>query len=69
MLHRYCNQFLDYCRLVDFSIRSIQVLTARLNEFKAYLKLQKNRSVKKITYPHLIDFVADHKDHSNHFNQ
>ncbi|MBW2573623.1 MAG: hypothetical protein JRE61_15195 [Deltaproteobacteria bacterium] len=43
MLHRYCNQFLDYCRLVDFSIRSIQVLTARLNEFKAYLpEISKN---------------------------
>jgi integrase/recombinase XerC len=66
MLHRYCNQFLDYCRLVDFSIRSIQVLTARLNEFKAYLKLQKIRSVKKITYPHLIDFVADFNNPSIH---
>jgi integrase/recombinase XerC len=66
MLHRYCNQFLDYCRLVDFSIRSIHVLTARLNEFKAYLKLQKIRSVKKITYPHLIDFVADFNNPSIH---
>jgi integrase/recombinase XerC len=66
MLHRYCNQFLDYCRLVDFSIRSIQALTARLNEFKAYLKLQKIRSVKKITYPHLIDFVADFNNPSIH---
>jgi hypothetical protein len=69
MLHRYCNQFLDYCRLVDFSIRSIQVLTARLNEFKAYLKSQRIRLVKKIIYQHLINFVADYKDHSNHFNQ
>ena len=33
MLHRHINQFLDYCRLADFSIRSIQALTARLNEF------------------------------------
>ncbi len=66
MLHRYCNQFLDYCRLADFSIRSIQALTARLNEFKAYLKLQKIRSVKKITYPHLIDFVADFNNPSIH---
>ena len=69
MLHRYCNQFLDYCRLVDFSIRSIQALTARLNEFKAYLKLQKIRSVKKITYPHLIDFVADFNNPSIHIRK
>ena len=66
MLHRYISQFLEYCRLVDFSIRSIQALTARLNEFKAYLKLQKIRSVKKITYLHLIDFVADFKNPSIH---
>lgn len=66
MLHRYCNQFLDYCRLADFSIRSIQALTARLNEFKAYLKLQKIRSVKKITYPHLIGFVVDFSNPSIH---
>jgi site-specific recombinase XerD len=59
MPHRYISQFIEYCRLADFSIRSIQALTTRLNEFKAYLKLQKIRSVKKITYPHLIDFVAD----------
>jgi len=49
MLHRYCKQFLDYCRLADFSVRSIQALTIRLNEFKAFLKYQKVRSVKKIT--------------------
>ncbi len=66
MLHRYCNQFLDYCRLADFSIRSIQALTARLNEFETYLKLKRIRSVKRITYRHLIDFVADYKEPSIH---
>jgi hypothetical protein len=69
MLHYYCNQFLEYCQLADFSIRSIQALTARMNEFEIFLKVYKIRSVKKITYQHLINFVADHKDHSNHFNQ
>ena len=38
MLHRYCKQFLDYCRLADFSITSIQTLAAQI------------ASVKKITY-------------------
>ena len=66
MLQQYCNQFLDYCRLADFSIRSIQALTARLNEFEAYLKLQKIRSIKKIRYQHLIDFVADFNNPSIH---
>ena len=45
MLHRYISQFLEYCRLVDFSIRSIQALTARLKEFGTFLKLNKIRSV------------------------
>ncbi len=34
MLHRHISQFLDYCRMADFSIRSIQALSARLNEFE-----------------------------------
>jgi hypothetical protein len=33
MLHRYISQFLEYCRLLDFSIRSILALTARLQVF------------------------------------
>ncbi|MBW2327940.1 MAG: tyrosine-type recombinase/integrase [Deltaproteobacteria bacterium] len=66
MLHRYCSQFLAYCELADFSVRSIQALTIRLNEFKAFLKSQRIRSVKKITYQHLINFVADYNAPSIH---
>ncbi len=66
MLHYYCKQFLGYCQLADFSVRSIQALTIRLNEFKAYLKSQRIRSVKKITYQHLINMVTDPKDPSIH---
>ena len=66
MLHYYCKQFLDYCQLADFSARSIQALIIRLNEFKAFVKSQRIRSVKKITYQHLINFVADYKEPSVH---
>ena len=66
MLHRIISQFLDYCRLAEFSVRSIQALTIRTNEFEAFLKTLKIRSVKKITYRHLIDFVADYKNPSIH---
>ncbi|MBU4445018.1 integrase, partial [bacterium] len=66
MLHHYINQFLGYCQLADFSVRSIQALTARLNEFEALLKSQKIQSVKKIAYLRLVDFVADYKDPSIH---
>ncbi len=66
MLYRYTNQFIEYCRLVDFSVRSIQALAIRLNELKTFLKYQKIRSVKKISYMNLVDFVADYKDPSIH---
>jgi site-specific recombinase XerD len=66
MLHRYINRFLEYCQLPDFSVRSIQALTAQLNEFETYLKSQKIRYVKKVPYRHLIDFVADYKAPSIH---
>jgi integrase/recombinase XerC len=66
MLHRYINQFLEYCQLADFSVRSIQALTARLNEFEACRKAQRIRCVKKITYRHLVNFVADYKAPSIH---
>ena len=66
MLHNHSNQFLDYCRLAEFSERSIQALSTRRNEFEAFLKIHKIRSVKKITYRYLIDFVAYYKNPSIH---
>jgi site-specific recombinase XerD len=66
MLHRYINQFVEYCQLANFSVRPIQALAIRLNEFEAFLKSLRILSVKKITYLRLIDFVADYKDPSIH---
>ena len=66
MLYRYINQFVEYCQLADFSVRSIQALDIRLNEFKEFLKSQRIQSVKEITYLRLVDFVADYKDPSIH---
>ncbi|RJQ56777.1 MAG: hypothetical protein C4530_14200, partial [Desulfobacteraceae bacterium] len=66
ILHRLVQEFLDYCRLANFSDRSIQALTARLNELQAYLKAQSIGSVKKINYLHLVDFVAEFNAPSIH---
>jgi len=66
MLHRYINQFIEYSKLADFSIRSIQALSARLNEFENYLKNQKIRSVKRVSYSHLIEFAASYRNPSLH---
>jgi len=55
-----------YCQLVDFSARSIQALTIRLNELANFLKIQRIRSVKKVRYRHLIDFTTDFNAPSIH---
>ena len=69
MLYCYINHFLENCRLANFSERSIQALTIRSNEFKNYLKSQRIRSVKRITYRHLVNFVADYKSPSIHIRK
>lgn len=66
MLQRFIQEFLGYCRLANFSERSIQALTARLNEFQSFLKVRNIRSVKKITYLDLVAFVADFNSPSIH---
>jgi len=69
MLHRHISHFLDYCKLADFSIRSIQALTTRLNEFELFLKSHKIRSIKRVGYGHLIDFAADYNAPSIHITK
>jgi integrase/recombinase XerC len=66
MFHRYCIQFLAYCELADFSARSIQTLSIRLNELANFLKIKRIRSFKNIRYGHLIDFAADYNAPSIH---
>ena len=66
MLHHYCDQFLEYCQLADFSARSIQALNSRLNELSFFLKTRRIRSVKRIRYRHLINFTADYNEPSIH---
>ena len=66
MLHRFIQEFLAYCRLADFSHRSLQALAIRLNEFTAFLKSQGIKSIKKVTYLDLVAFVADFNNPSIH---
>lgn len=66
MLHQLIDQFLEYCRLVSFSNRSIETLNSRLNEFKAFLKHKRKRTIKSIKYVHLAEFVSEFKSPSIH---
>jgi len=56
-LHHVIQDFLSYCRLADFSHRSLQALAIRLNEFTEFLKLQHIRSIQKVSYLNLVAFV------------
>jgi len=38
MFTKHINGFLDYCKVSDFSGKSIQSLSTRLNEFNSFLK-------------------------------
>jgi len=62
MLHRVIQDFLSYCRLADFSHRSLQALAIRLNEFTDFLKSQHSRSIQEISYLNLVAFVVDFND-------
>jgi integrase/recombinase XerC len=66
MLHRIIQEFLSYCRLADFSHRSLQALAIRLNEFADFLKSQHLRSIQKVSYLNLVAFVADFNSPSIH---
>jgi integrase/recombinase XerC len=66
MLHRYSDPFFEYFRLADFSKRSIGTIVARINEFEIFLASKHLRSVKRVTYQHLVEFVGDFKTPSIH---
>ena len=66
MLQHFIQEFIGYCRLANFSDRSIQALVARLNEFQSFLRVRDIRSIKKIAYLDLAAFVADFNSPSIH---
>jgi hypothetical protein len=43
MIHRLTSQFLEHCKLTNFSPGSIQTLTDQIIEFKVYLNFRKLR--------------------------
>lgn len=63
MLEENVSQFLNYCNNSDFSDRSLETLSLRLKEFNRFILFfpKQITSVKKISYQHLTEFVADYK--------
>ncbi len=66
MLNTHILKFLNYCKTVNFSEKSLEALTCRLGEFNDYIKQNQIRSVKNIKYSDLLEFLADYHTPSNH---
>jgi site-specific recombinase XerD len=66
MLYRYSDPFLEYFKLADYSNRSFQAMSSRINEFQNYLTLNNIGSIKKVTYKHLVEFAGDYLTPSIH---
>ena len=61
MLDEEMRYFLEYCRISDFSKKSIESLSIRLNEFNEFLKTTTVTSLIDISCQHLRRFIGDFK--------
>ena len=59
MLRPFVQHFLNYCKVVNFSDRSQQSLSIRLNEFNRFVKTETFSTVADLTYAHLILFITE----------
>ena len=66
MLKQEIEDFLKYCKVSDFSRKSIETFTIRLMEFREFLKNTPLISVKEISYLHIREFVGAYKNPSIH---
>ena len=66
MLNYKIKHFIHYCQVSNFSKRSIESLSARLNEFNRFITSRSIKDFSDITYKHLQEFVADFKRPSVH---
>ncbi len=58
MLDEEMRYFIEYCRISDFSEKSIESLNTRLNEFNEFLKTTTVTSLIDISYQHLRRFIG-----------
>ena len=66
MLLSNIAHFLEYCKVSNFSEKSLETLSSRLNELADFICLQSILSFDRITYLHLLKFVSGYKRPSVH---
>lgn len=69
MLTSSINQFLNYCKIANFSKKSLDSFRCRLYEFHEYCNLSSIKSIPQLSYSHLIDFIADYNKPSVHIKK
>lgn len=66
MLRSNIQNFLQYCKVCNFSDRSLEALTNRLNEFTVFMNSISIDKISTIAYQHLLQFIADFGHSSEH---
>ena len=66
MLRSLVSDFLHYCKTSDFSDSSLETLSAQLFQFNSFVNQHPLQSIQDISYRHLTEFIADHRDPSVH---
>ena len=69
MLEIKIEHFLDYCKVSNFAVKSIQSLRVRLNEFNRFINKMPVNSIQGITYRHLKEFITRYKNPSIHIKK
>ncbi|MCP4460500.1 MAG: integrase, partial [Cytophagales bacterium] len=66
MLQSHITTFLEYCKVADFSVKSLQSLSIRLEEFKCFANKNPPNGIEGISYSDLLDFVVGYNSPSVH---
>lgn len=69
MLQVHITDFLSYCKVVEFSDKSIRSLTTTLRDFSTFIDTLSIIGVSEINYAILVDFVADFRKPSMHIKK
>lgn len=66
MLELKIKDFIHYCQVSNFSKKSLNTLSERLNDFNRFILSQPIINLGEISYKHLQEFAADFKSPSVH---
>ncbi len=66
MLTKYITLFLEYCQTANFAAKSLQSLRLHLHEFDRFLKAHHIRSLRKIHYLDITNYITAGVDPSLH---